>query len=195
MMITTRCTQLKKINMNQFIQQTQHWLKDIIIAHDFCPFAKKEFLLDRIHYQIMPADLRQSLQVFEQALQYLDQNPSMETSLLIYSEALNNFDDFLDYHAIAEQHLCDLHYEGIYQLATFHPDYCFADSDSDDPANYTNRAPYPTLHILREASLEQKLKHYPKPELIPERNIAYARALGLNTMQDLLTRIQNNDNM
>jgi len=188
-------SQIKKINMNQAIQQTKNWLQYSIIAHNFCPFAKNEFLHNRIHYQVMSTDLRQSLQQFEQALQHLDQTATVETSLLIYPEGLNNFTDFLDYHAIAEQHLYDLHYEGIYQLATFHPDYCFADSDINDPANYTNRSPYPILHILREASLEQQLKHYPKPEDIPERNIAYARALGLNTLQDLLTRIQNNDNM
>lgn len=181
--------------MNPFIQQTQQWLKNIIIAHNFCPFAKKEFLDDRIHYQVMPIDLRDGFQVFEEALHYLDQTPTIETSLLIYPQGLNDFTDFLDYHAMVEQHLYDLHYEGIYQLATFHPDYCFAESDLDDPANYTNRSPYPILHILREASLEQKLQHYPNPETIPERNIAYARILGLNTLQNLLTRVQNNDGM
>lgn len=181
--------------MNQAIQQTKNWLEHIIIAHNFCPFAKKEFLDDRIHYQIMPIDLRQSLHALEQALQDLDQTHSLETSLLIYPQGLHNFDDFLDYHAIAEQHLYDLHYEGIYQLATFHPDYCFADSDIDDPANYTNRSPYPILHILREASLEKKLQYYPNPEAIPARNIAHARTLGGNTLQNLLTRIQNNDDL
>ena len=181
--------------MDQAIQQTRNWLKHSIIAHNFCPFAQHEFIKERIHYEVMPRDLRQSLQILMQELQRLDQSNAIETSLLIYPEGLNHFEDFLDYHAIAEQYLYDLDYEGIYQLATFHPDYCFAESDRNDPANYTNRSPYPTLHILRESSLTQKLQHYPNPETIPERNIAVARALGLDTMQDLLIRIQNNESM
>jgi hypothetical protein len=77
-------------------------------------------------------------------------------------------------------------YEGIYQLASFHPQYLFADSDENDPSNYTNRSPYPMLHILREASLEKVLESYPNPENIPERNIELTRSLGLETMQKLL---------
>ena len=181
--------------MDQFTQKTQNWLKDIVIAHDFCPFAKHEFINQHIHYQVMPTNIVESLSIFAQELHRLDKNPSIETTLLIYPQGLENFDDFLDYHAIVEQHLHNHDYEGIYQLATFHPDYCFADSDVDDPANYTNRSPYPTLHLIREASLEQKLKHYPNPEAIPQRNIEYARALGIDTMRGLLTRIQNDERM
>jgi hypothetical protein len=181
--------------MNQVIRQTQNWLKHSIIAHNFCPFAKNEFVKERIHYEVMPSDLVQTLHVFMQELLRLDQSNGIETSLLIYPEGLSDFEDFLDYHAIAEQYLYDEDYEGIYQLATFHPDYCFADSDNNDPANYTNRSPYPTLHILREASLEQKLKHYSNPEAIPQRNIQTAHVLGIDTLRDLLTRIQNDDNM
>ena len=77
-------------------------------------------------------------------------------------------------------------YEGVYQLASFHPDYCFADSDEDDPANYTNRSPYPMLHLIREASIERALASYKNPENIPETNIKLARELGLDKMQSLL---------
>ena len=76
--------------------------------------------------------------------------------------------------------------DGIYQLASFHPDYCFADADPDDPANYTNRSPCPTLHLLREASLEQALRHVENPEEIPERNIRVARELGAEQLRDML---------
>jgi hypothetical protein len=77
-------------------------------------------------------------------------------------------------------------YEGVYQVATFHPDYRFADSDESDASNYTNRSPYPMLHILREASVEKVLANYPDPEGIPERNIGLTRELGLTAMQKLL---------
>ena len=84
--------------------------------------------------------------------------------------------------------LKDLGYEGVYQLASFHPHYQFDGTAADAPSNYTNRSPYPMLHILREASVEIALENYPNPETIPERNIQVTQALGLKVMQDLLAR-------
>ena len=97
----------------------------------------------------------------------------------------------LDAHLIATaaKLFVDQGYEGVYQLASFHPDYCFAGEDENDPANYTNRSPYPMLHIIREASIEQALKSYPNPELIPERNIELTRKLGLEKIRTLLGTI------
>ena len=77
-------------------------------------------------------------------------------------------------------------YEGVYQLASFHPDYCFANSDENDPANYTNRSPYPMLHLIRELSMEKALAHYKDTENIPETNMLLARELGLKKMQKFL---------
>jgi hypothetical protein len=91
--------------------------------------------------------------------------------------------------AMAEQLLLLQGYEGVYQLASFHPDYRFEDNGSDteiDPANYTNRSPYPMLHIIREESLERALSHYPDPENIPVRNIKLTREMRLNNLQKLL---------
>ena len=80
-------------------------------------------------------------------------------------------------------------YEGVYQLASFHPQYCFEGSDETDAANYTNRSPFPMLHLIREASLEQALMHYKNdPDLIPETNIQLARKLGVEKMQSFLTK-------
>jgi hypothetical protein len=77
-------------------------------------------------------------------------------------------------------------YNGVYQLASFHPNYCFDGSLKNDAANYTNRSPYPMLHLLRESSLEQALAHYPNPEMIPENNIKLTRELGLEKMKSTL---------
>ena len=106
----------------------------------------------------------------------------IDTDFYIYSD----FDDFLDLVAIADDLLIAQAYEGVYQLASFHPDYCFAEASPDDAANYTNRSPYPILHLIREASIEQVLNHYPEPENIPLRNIALTRELGSNYLQALL---------
>ena len=176
------------MSTHQAIQHTKNWLEHIVIKHNFCPFAQREFEKHSIHYQIMAEDMLSSMQQVSTELQRLEQHPQIETSLLIYPQGLDNFDDFLDYHAIAEQQLVDLHYEGIYQLATFHPNYCFADSTMDDPANYTNRSPYPMLHIIREASLEKALQHYPDPENIPIRNIHHSRVLGRHNLRNLLAQ-------
>ncbi|MDH5711889.1 MAG: DUF1415 domain-containing protein, partial [Gammaproteobacteria bacterium] len=106
-----------------------------------------------------------------------------ETTLLVFAEGFKDFGDYLDLVELAQDLLADQGYEGIYQIASFHPDYCFADAELDDAANYTNRSPYPMLHLIREASMEKALAHYPEPEKIPERNVEYARELGLEEMQ------------
>lgn len=172
--------------MKIVVRQTQCWIKNVIISHNICPFAKREFDRENIFYQLMPKDLRQSLDALLQEFNRLDKAPNIPTTLIIYPEGLDDFSDYLDYYAIADQLLVDNGYEGTYQLATFHPDYCFDGSNNDDPANYTNRSPYPMLHIIREASLEKVLQNYPHPEEIPERNIRYTQELGLDKMKSLL---------
>ena len=119
----------------------------------------------------------------------LDTEPATATTLLILASACTRFDDFLDLAAIAEQLLLDQGYEGVYQLASFHPEYCFAGSDQNDAANYTNRSPYPMLHIIRETDIAQALQSYQNPEQIPERNIELTRKLGLKKMQTQLAAI------
>ena len=89
---------------------------------------------------------------------------------------------------IADQLLTQHGYDGTYQLASFHPEYCFAGSDDNDAANYTNRSPFPMLHLLREDSLEMALENYPDPEQIPNRNVEKARTLGLDIMKAKLDK-------
>lgn len=172
------------------ISATQKWLTTFVIAYNICPFAQREQQRGSIRYRLAnAADLPTVLQTLIDECEYLDANPETETTLLIAPSGYADFDDYLDLLAIAEQLLIDQGYEGVYQLASFHPDYCFADStDSNqlDPANYTNRAPYPMLHIIREASLERVLAHYPDPENIPERNIKLTHELGQEKLQALL---------
>ena len=105
---------------------------------------------------------------------------------MIYDNAFISFDDYLDFLELAEALLLEQDYEGIYQLASFHPDYCFEGAKQDDPANYTNRSPYPMLHLLRESSIELALASYPHPENIPQKNIKSLRELGLTKIQSLL---------
>jgi len=169
------------------ISQTKHWLESVVIGLNFCPFAKPVFDQGKIHYQVSDA---QSLECCLEDLiieaERLDRLSEFETTLLIYERALQDFDDFLDTLEIANDLMNKQGYEGVYQLASFHPDYCFADSDENDPANYTNRSPYPMFHLIREKSLEQAIAHYTDPEKIPETNVRLAQELGLEKMQRLL---------
>lgn len=169
------------------ISQTQKWLLNVVIAHKLCPFAQREHESRSIHYEVIkPTDLQTLLDSIVTQCTALDEDPSRETSLLIFPTVLSDFENYLDVLGAANIVLKDQGYEGIYQLASFHPNYRFEGTQDDDPSNYTNRSPYPMLHILREASLEAAINHYPNPEEIPKRNIKLTQSLGLAVMKGLL---------
>lgn len=171
----------------QIIEQTKCWLSNVIIAHNYCPFAKREIEQNRVRYQVINEfDPQNCLEILIQECVYLQQNPEVETTLIVLPKGLGNFETYLDFIAVAEDLLVSQKYEGVFQMASFHPDYCFQGSEGNDPANFTNRSPYPMIHLLREASITKVLEHYPDPELIPERNIEFARSQGLEVMQKLL---------
>jgi uncharacterized protein len=173
------------------INATRIWLTSFVIAHDICPFARHVHDNDSIRYRVIDSDKPEDcLEALIEECRHLDAQPAIETTLLILAQACPEFDDFLDLVAIAEQLMSDQGYEGIYQLASFHPNYCFAESSDDDPANYTNRSPYPMLHVIREAGIARALRSYPNPETIPERNIELTRKLGLEKMRAQLAACQ-----
>ena len=174
-------------NDDLIICQTANWIESVVVACNFCPFARRVLENGNIHYQVTrETNLQACLEALLLTLVQLNKTPSIETSLIIYPQAFTRFDDYLEMLEIAENVLIDQGYEGTYQLASFHPEYRFADTPVDDPANYTNRSPHPMLHLLREYSIEQALQTYPDPEHIPERNVDYARAQGLEKMRSRL---------
>lgn len=173
----------------QVIKRTECWVKSVIVDCNFCPFAKRELDRGSIRYSVVnEKQVEACLQAVADECQYLDSNSGTETTLLIFPEAFKEFEDYLSLVDLSEALLAQQDYEGIYQLASFHPDYRFADSDTNDAANYTNRSPYPMLHLIRENSIEKALQHYPQPERIPQRNIEFARSKGPETMQDMLDK-------
>lgn len=173
------------------IEQTKQWLSQVIIGLNFCPFAKKEFVNQTIHYHLSEkAQLKQALVEFLTQCHYLHDNPDIETSLLIYSDGFRDFNRFLDLVDDSNDLIVEHGFEGVFQIATFHPEYCFADADYDDASNYTNRSPYPTLHLIREQSMERVLSVYKNPEAIPDNNIALAEKMGADYFQTLLKKIK-----
>jgi uncharacterized protein len=169
------------------INETKKWLESVIIVHNICPFAKRVFDSNGIHFAVENStEMETCLENLLDECARLDENDAIETTLLIYAKAFMDFDAYLDFVEIAERLLEVEDYEGIYQVASFHPNYCFDGSTENDAANYTNRSPYPMLHLLRENSLEKALENYPNPDEIPENNIKLTRELGLKKMRETL---------
>ena len=168
------------------IDQTKKWITSVVIGCNFCPFAAREVKRKSIHYQVENSlDLDVCLQVFLKECIRLDNEEVIETTLLIFPNAFQTLDAYLDLLSSAEKTLKKRGYEGIYQVASFHPLYRFAGTQENDAANYTNRSIYPMLHLLREDKIEQALQHYPDPEKIPKRNIEFAREKGIAYMKML----------
>lgn len=118
-------------------------------------------------------------------LKYLDDHVDIETTLMITPNDFTDFASYLTLVRAAEKSASRQGYDGIYQIASFHPEYRFADSTIDDPANFTNRSVYPMLHLLREESITKALEQYKDPEGIPHRNVDFARERGLKYMEML----------
>lgn len=174
-------------NKLNYIKQTKNWINSVIVAHNYCPFAKREVDKESIRFQLLfNYEINSLLEDIIKECVYLDQNEETETTLIICPAGLNDFNEFLAVLALAEDLLVAQGYEGIYQLASFHPNYCFQGAEEDDAANYTNRSPYPMFHLIREASLEKAIESHPSADAIPERNIEYAREQGLEKMKSLL---------
>ncbi|MBC7848869.1 MAG: DUF1415 domain-containing protein [Chitinophagaceae bacterium] len=171
---------------DQIIQQTKNWILQVVIGCNFCPFAAREFKLDTIRFRVEPsADNAACLHAFMEECKRLDEEDAIETTVVILPNAVPDFDDYLELLHMAEELLLEFDYEGVYQVASFHPLYIFAGATEDDASNYTNRSIYPMLHLLREDSVEKALEKYPDAEEIPERNIRYANEKGMDYFKKL----------
>ena len=162
------------------VERTKNWIRDVVIGLNFCPFAPKPFKDELILYKVDDtSDPAIALESFIITCRFLEDNPAMETALLIFSNGFFDFQEYLNLTDLAEKLLKAQGFEGVYQVASFHPDYIFAGSDENDPANYTNRSPYPMLHLLREDLLEIAIDKHINVDDIPNQNIAKAKSLGL----------------
>ncbi len=178
---------------DDIITQTQNWIKSVIIKFNFCPFAKRELESDSIYYKVESnVTPEKALESLISECQRLNDDPEIETTLLILPTNFDDFFSFLDLLALANDLIQLEQYEGIYQIASFHPNYYFADTEQDDASNFTNRSPYPMLHILRESSLSKALDSYPDPDKIPLRNIEKSREIGATLFQKLLEECKKN---
>jgi len=174
---------------NDVITATKDWLEEVIIGLNFCPFAKKEFVNDTIDYHVSRhSSLEYTLSELAHKCARMEKQPEIETCLMIYPDGFKQFETYLILLDSAEQLLSELGFDGTFQLASFHPDYYFDGVDIDDASNYTNRSPFPMLHIIREEGLSKVLDVYKDPEKIPEDNIKVAREKGADYFEAILKR-------
>jgi len=169
------------------IHTVHHWVETVVVGLNLCPFARPELLNDRVRFTVSDATTESKLLLdLQHELELLIREESIETTLLIHPNVLQDFAAYNEFLDQVDGLLEQLALEGIYQVASFHPDYQFAGTDPDVAENYTNRAPYPVLHLLPEASLERAIAGYPGVEQIPERNIELLEGMGAEKMEALL---------
>lgn len=178
---------------DQIIALTRSWVELVVIGLNLCPFAKPVHVKNQINYSLSHArdgdelanDLRQSLKIL------LATPPDvMDTSLLIHPWVLSDFIDYNNFLDIADAILDEHDLTGIVQIASFHPDYQFAGTHSDDVTNCTNRSPFPMLHLLREESMDKATAALPDASVIVDRNLETMTSLGYEGWNDLQLKLQ-----
>lgn len=168
---------------------TVAWLETFVIGMNLCPFAAKPWKRGQIRIEVCEKENSdEQVRFFLAELNTLIQSDAetISTSLLVYPHGRESFDDYLDLLDIAQELLEQAGLEGVIQLASFHPHYCFEGESNDAPGNFTNRAPYPLLHLIREEEMEAVLEVYPDPEAIPDNNIRKMESLGVTKLEALL---------
>ena len=168
-------------DIDRIVLDTRRWLERAVIGLNLCPFAKAEHAHNRIRYVVSAADDEASLleDLQSELLHLRDADPAVcETTLVIHPQVLGDFLAYNDFLDLADALLEDLELDGILQVASFHPQYQFAETDPDDITNYSNRSPFPMLHILREASVQKAVAAFPDAADIFERNMGTLRELG-----------------
>ena len=163
------------------LSATRAWVDQAVIGLNLCPFAKAPQVKGQVRYVVSRAtDPAALLADLVRELERIAESPAekIETTLLIHPQVLGDFEDYNGFLEVAEDTVAELDLEGVIQVASFHPDYQFADTEPDDIGNATNRSPYPTLHLIREASIDRAVEAFPEAESIYEANIATMEKLG-----------------
>lgn len=170
------------------VEQTQLWLERAVIGLNLCPFAKAVHVKQQIRYVVSDAanidalcdDLVSELEFLAEAAA-----ERIDTTLIVLTNVMQDFLDFNDFLDVADNILEELELDGILQVAPFHPQFQFADTDADDITNFTNRSPYPMLHLLREDSVSRAVEAFPDELAISDANIATMQKLGLDGWKKL----------
>ncbi|WP_223247450.1 DUF1415 domain-containing protein [Sulfuriferula sp. AH1] len=169
------------MDADKVIRDTQDWLEKAVIGLNLCPFAKAVHVKQQIRYAVSNATTAEALleDLLEELYVLHESDPEViDTTLLIHPYVLDDFLDYNDFLDVADAAAAEPQFNDDLQIASFHPQFQFADTGADDIENYTNRSPYPMLHLLREDSVERAVAAFPEAEQIYEKNMATLRALG-----------------
>ncbi|ELB1480919.1 DUF1415 domain-containing protein [Vibrio parahaemolyticus] len=180
-MPTSSTQETPNTDIKAITQQVEQWLNDVVIGLNLCPFAAKPQRNKQIKIFVSEATQEETLleDILLQLVELSTTEPEkLETTLVVVPNMLQDFWDYNFCIDWVEGLIKQQDWEGIFQVATFHPDYCFGGAAPEDDENLTNRSPYPIFHLIREESMEKVLKHYPDPESIPDTNIARVSALS-----------------
>ena len=167
----------------------RRWLERAVIGLNLCPFAKAVYVKNQVRIVVSDASTERALlEELGEEMALLRDTPAeqIDTTLLVHPQVLQDFPDYNDFLDDADALVEALDLDGVLQVASFHPQYQFAGTEPDDAENLTNRAPYPILHLLREASIDRAVAAYPEPDAIIERNVATVQALGAEGFAQLL---------
>ena len=163
------------------VATTRQWVERAVIGLNLCPFAKAVYVKQQVRFVLSDASTPEALleELAEELVLLRDADPDqVDTTLIIHPDVLTDFLDYNDFLDNADAAVEALDLQGVIQVASFHPDYQFAGTMPDDISNYTNRSPYPTLHLLREASIDRAVEAFPDADVIVERNVKTLDALG-----------------
>ncbi len=173
-------------NKDQVIAETRCWVENVVVHHNLCPFAHKPARNQTIRYVCTQAsnendlvdDLINELMLLRDA-----DHAKLETTILVVPNCLQAFDDYNQFLNVVDMLIEQFALQGVIQVASFHPDYQFADLDEGDVRNYTNRSPYPMFHLILEENVEQARATYPDVEAIPENNMKLLKGLGIDEVR------------
>jgi uncharacterized protein len=179
---------MTQVSAEVMVQDTLRWLERAVIGLNLCPFAKSVYVKGQVHCAVSGAADLEALRddLLNELHNLVALEPSVrDTTVLVVQNLLQDFYDYNDFLNVADDCLLALNLEGVIQIASFHPHYQFAGTDEDDITNFTNRSPYPTLHLIREASIDRAVAAFPNAEDIFETNMTTMNQLGLQGWQDL----------
>ncbi|MEE9342550.1 MAG: DUF1415 domain-containing protein [Gammaproteobacteria bacterium] len=172
---------------SEIINSVRKWVETIVVELNLCPFAKRELVKNRVRFFVSHAETEEQLLLdLATELEFMQNDSSIETTLLIHPDVLGDFYDYNQFLDYVDRLLTQMNYDGIYQIASFHPDYQFSSTLPEDAENYTNKTPYPLLHLLRESSVEKVIEQHSDVGRIPEKNVQILESIGKQEMQRML---------
>lgn len=175
------------MNDERIINTVRRWVEAVVVQLGLCPFAQRELASEQIRFNVTGARTVDSLLVALQSeFETLAHNTEIHTTLLIHPGVLQDFFDYNQFLDLADRLLVEMGLEGVFQVASFHPDYQFGGTRAEDAENFTNRSPYPMLHLLREESIERAIANYPDIAQVPKRNIELMNTMGSDKLRALL---------